>query len=158
MLTALAGPAVGALRVPAYTAYLEPDVRGARISERSGVTRWTDPAVKVLWFGQIKTPGTLDCAVALRLEQGATSKLRLTVAGRAREATATGGGEERVTAAFGSFEAETGYQRFTLESLNAGEPAVTSALVRRPAVYEALQFNAVATRPQCTCSIPSRRT
>jgi hypothetical protein len=117
MLTALAGPAVGALRVPAYTAYLEPDVRGARVSERSGVTRWTDPAVKVLWFGQIQTPGTLHCAVALRLEQGATSKLRLTVAGRAREATVTGGGEELVTAAFGSFEiAEAGYQSFTLES------------------------------------------
>ena len=144
MLAALAGPAVGALRVPGYTAYLEPDMRGARVSERSGVTRWTDPAVKVLWFGQIQTPGTLDCAVALRLDQGATSKLRLTVAGRSREATVTGRGEELVTAAFGSFEvAEAGYQRFTLESLNApGEPAgdIEALVLDGPAAREA-HFN-----------------
>ncbi|MDI6451369.1 DUF3472 domain-containing protein [Anaerobaca lacustris] len=144
VLAVLAGPAVGAMRVPGYTAYLEPDMRGARVSERSGVTRWTDPAVKVLWFGQIKTPGTLDGAVTMRLGQGATSKLRLTVAGRSREVTATGGGEEPVTVPFGSFEvAEAGYQRFTLESLNApGEPAgdIEALVLDGPAAHEA-HFN-----------------
>ncbi len=144
MLAALAGQAVGALRVAAYTAYLEPDVRGARVSERSGVTRWTDPAVKVLWFGQIETPGTLDGAVALRLEQDATSKLRLTVAGQSREATVTGSGEDLVTVPFGSFEiAEAGYQSFTLESLNApGEPAgdIEALVLDGPATREA-HFN-----------------
>ena len=81
----LAHPVAGALRVPAFTAYIDPDVRGARVSERSGITRWTDPAMKVLWFGQIKTPGRLDCSLALKLPEGAISKLRLTVAGRSRE-------------------------------------------------------------------------
>ena len=69
-----AGPAAGALRVPAFTAYLDPDVRGARVSEEAGITRWDDPALKVLWFGQIKTPGQLDAAVTLHLAEGATSK------------------------------------------------------------------------------------
>jgi len=116
--------AAAELGVPAFTAYLEPDVAGARVSPRSGISGWNDPALKVLWFGEIKTPGQLDCSVALRLPTGATSKLRLTVAGRSREATATGAGTPLVAADFGSFDIrQAGYQRFALESLNPqGQP------------------------------------
>ncbi|UCG56466.1 MAG: DUF3472 domain-containing protein [Phycisphaerales bacterium] len=112
------------LRVPAFTAYLDPDVRGARVSTRSGITGWNDPALKVLWFGDIKTQGKLDCSVALRLPTDVTSKLRLTVSGQSHQATAKGAGSDPVIADFGSFDiAETGYHRFTLESLNPrGEP------------------------------------
>src|SRR5512142_520940 len=92
------------LRVPGFTAYLDPDGRGARVSQRSGVVGWTDPAVKVLWFGEIKTPGKLDCSVVLRLAKDATSKLRLTVAGQSREATVQGAGVDPVTANLGSFD------------------------------------------------------
>lgn len=106
------------LRVPACTAYLDPDTRGARVSERAGITRWNDPKLKVLWFGEIKTPGELTCAVELRLPTGHESKLRLTVAGTAREVTAQGG-TNTIRVAFGTFPiAMAGYQRFTLESLN----------------------------------------
>jgi hypothetical protein len=70
------------LRVPAFTAYLEPDPDGARVSSRSGISGWTDPSLKVLWFGDIKNPGKLDCSVELRLPVGAETKLRLTVAGK----------------------------------------------------------------------------
>ena len=139
-----AAPAMGELRVPAFTAYLDPDVRGARVSERSGVTRWDDPALKVLWFGQIKTAGALDCAVAMRLPGGATSKLRLTVAGQAHEAMVTGSGSDLVTADFGSFNiAEPGYQRFTLESLNPkGQPfGDLDALVLDGLAIEDAHFN-----------------
>ncbi|MBP7053898.1 MAG: DUF3472 domain-containing protein [Phycisphaerae bacterium] len=109
----------GVLRVPAFTAYLDPDAEGARVSERSGVTRWRDPNLKVLWFGRIATAGKLDCSVALRLPKDVTSKLRLTVAGQSREATLAGDDANPVTASFGSFDvAQAGYQRFTLESLN----------------------------------------
>lgn len=113
------------LRIPAFTAYLDPNPDGARVSQRSGVTRWNDPALKVLWFGEFKATGKLDAAVALSLPAGASSKLRLTVAGHSREATVTSESDKLVTANFGSFEiAATGYQRFTLESLNpAGQNA-----------------------------------
>lgn len=107
------------LRVPAFTAYLEPDSDAANISRAAGITGWSDTALKVLWFGEIKSPGKLDAAVALRLPQGESSKLRLTVAGQAHETTVEGGGTNLVKASFGSFDIETaGYQRFTLESLN----------------------------------------
>jgi hypothetical protein len=107
------------VRVPACTAYLEPDPEGARVSQESGVSDWTDPALKVLWFGEIKTPGRLDCSLLLRLPAGAQTKLRLTVAGKGREAVAKGMGNNVAKMDFGSFDVPAaGYQRFTLQSLN----------------------------------------
>ena len=113
------------LPVPAFTAYLEPDPEGAEVSEAGGITSWTDPALKVLWFGEFKTPGPLDCAVELKLPTGQTTKLRLTVAGKSSVATVKGGGDKLVRADFGSFDIATaGYQKLTLESLNpAGQSA-----------------------------------
>jgi hypothetical protein len=144
VLAASLVPAGAELRVPAFTAYLDPNPDGARVSERSGVAGWHDPALKVLWFGEIKQPGKLDCALALRLPAGAASKLRLTVAGQAHDATATGAGTNPVSVAFGAFDlASPGYQRFTLESLNeAGKPAGDlDALVLNGPAAEGAHFN-----------------
>jgi hypothetical protein len=63
------------LRVPAFTAYLEPDPDGASISSPSGISDWTDPSLKVLWFGDVKNPGKLDCSLELRLQAGALQTL-----------------------------------------------------------------------------------
>lgn len=113
------------LRVPAFTAYLEPDPDGARVSSQSGISGWTDPALKVLWFGEIKTPGKLHCSVELHLPDGVESKLRLTVAGRSAEATVKATEDGLGKANFGIFDIPAaGYQKFTLESL---DPAGTSA-------------------------------
>ncbi len=132
------------LRVPAFTAYLDPDSRGTSISEKSGLTKWTDPKVKVLWFGEIKTPGKLDCSLTLRLPAGTSSRLRLTVAGQSREVVAQGIGTNAVAVAFGSFEIkQAGYQRFTLESLNAsGQPGgdLDTLILDGPATADA-HFN-----------------
>ena len=144
LILAAATGAHAELRVPAFTAYLDPKPEGADVSQRSGITGWNDPALKVLWFGEIKSPGKLDAALALRLPAGAQSKLRLTVAGQSREATATGAGTNLVTANFGSFDiAAAGYQRFTLESLNpAGISAgdLNALLLGGPAANDA-HFN-----------------
>jgi len=108
------------LRVPAFTAYLAPDVGGARISGRDGITGWDDPKIRVLWFGEIKTPGPVRCAVTLRLPAGVETRLRLTVSGKFRVAAATGAGDGVVKVDFGTFGiAAAGYHQFTLESLNA---------------------------------------
>ena len=132
------------LRVPAFTAYLDPDVRGARVSPRSGITDWNDPELKVLWFGEINIPGKLDCSVVLRLPTDATTKLRLTVAGRSHEALVKGAGPDLVTADFGSFNiTKAGYQCFTLESLNLqGQPSgdLDALLLDGPAAQDA-HFN-----------------
>jgi len=107
------------LRVPAFTAYFEPDPDGATVS-RSAISDWTNPALKVVWFGDIKNPGKLDCSLELRLSAGTETKLRLTVAGKSREAAAKETGSDVVKVDFGSFDIPTaGYQKFTLESFNA---------------------------------------
>lgn len=126
LLLALLPAGAASLRVPAHTAYGEPDPDALRISSRTGlITGWQNPGQKVLWFGQFKTPGELRARVALRLPAGNTSRLRLTLAGRSAEITVTGQGTNMVTADFGRFHLPTnGYYRFTLESLNAqGAPA-----------------------------------
>jgi hypothetical protein len=132
------------LRIPAYTAYLEPKPDGAEVSRHSGIVGWQDPAINVLWFGEIKNPGRLDCSLAVRLPAGQESRLRLTVAGTSHEARARGAGTNRVTVPFGSFEvAAPGYQKFALESLNQpGQPAgnLEALILDGPAVADA-HFN-----------------
>lgn len=135
--------AAAELRVPAHTAYLSPNVQGARVSERSGITGWGEAGLQVLWFGEVRQPGKLDCSVVVRLPVGAESRMRLTVSGQSRE-VAVQGGPEPVTARFGEFEiASRGYQKFSLQSLNgAGKPAgaVDALLLDGPAAGEA-HFN-----------------
>jgi hypothetical protein len=145
LATALVGRhCVAELRVPAFTAYLDPAPDGARVRSPTGITGWNGPALKVLWFGEIRTTGKLDCSVALRLPTNATSRLRLTVAGQSHEATAKSDGTEPVTVAFGSFDiGAPGYQQFTLASLNeAGQPngALEALLLGGPAAEHA-HFN-----------------
>jgi len=135
---------LGELRIPACTAYLDPDVDGANVSPKSGVTGWKDPALKVLWFGDIKTAGQLDASLTLRVQEGSTSRLRLTVSGQSHEATAIGEGDKIILAGFGQFDIrQAGYQRFMLESLNErGQPFgdLDALIVGGPAAQDA-HFN-----------------
>ncbi len=113
------------LRVPAFTAYLEPDPEGAEVSADSGISGWTDPKLKVLWFGEFAVPGKLACALSVNVPAGGETRLRLTVAGASREAVAKSTGTAPVTLDFGTFDIPAaGYQKLTLESLNpAGQGA-----------------------------------
>jgi hypothetical protein len=137
-------PGVKELVVPASTVYISPNVHGARVG-RSGVTGWKDPAMKVLWFGQIKTPGKINCSVRMKLDKAATSTLQLTLAGKSRKTTVTGVNKKTpVTAEFGTFDiTRAGYQCFTLESLNrAGKPfGDLEALVLSGPAIEGAHFN-----------------
>lgn len=144
-VASLATSAAAGVRVPAFTAYTSPDANAARISERSGVKGWTDPAQVVDWHGLFRATGALSASVALTLPEGAESRLRLTVGGTSREATARGEGVGKpLTLSFGGFEvARTGHARFRLESLNArGQPAGDlEALVLEGPATEGVHFN-----------------
>ena len=106
------------LRIPAFTAYVSPDPHGARVS-KEGVSRWDDPAQKIIWGGEINTNGWLQAGVVLKLPKGEISKLRLSANGQARVATVTGTGES-APASFGAFDFPRSMPVvFTLESLNA---------------------------------------
>lgn len=142
----------GDLQVPAFTAYLEPLNGGARISDDTGVTGWNNPAQKVLWFGEFKKPGKLNCSIALQLSAGAETALRLTVAGISHDAKVAGKGDGPVSVDFGTFDIATpGYEHFTLESLkgnghDAGE--VEALVLGGPAAADA-HFNL---KPRRNCA------
>jgi len=105
------------LRVPAATAYLEPD-HGARVLPDKGVTNWMDPNVSVQWFGNFKHTGKLNVSIVMRLPVGSRSDLELEVEGQ-RSKVAVEGRADSISADFGEFEiAETGYHSLTLRSLN----------------------------------------
>lgn len=139
VLAALLTIARAELRVPAFTAYLDPDPNGAKVSP-AGISGWTNPAITVSWFGEFKTAGKLDAAVSLRLPKGANAKFKLTVGDQSREASARDG-----EAKFGEFTiAKPGYVRFTLSSAKpAGE---LDALVLNGAAVEGAHFNLEARR------------
>jgi hypothetical protein len=128
------------LRVPASTAYIEPNSDGARVSAERGVTHWRDPEVSVRWFGELKGTGALKPQVELVLPEGESLKLKLSVAGETREASVEGKGASLTGADFGTFQiAAPGYQSFTLESDDpAGE---IRALVLDGAAVAGAHFN-----------------
>ena len=132
------------LRVPAFTAYLDPEPDGARVSSHAGIKGWQGSDLRVLWFGAFKTPGQIECSLSLRLAANTTSRLRLNLAGQSRDAAFTGAGTNLMTVRFGSFNiAAAGYQRLVLSSLNEpGQPNgdLDALILDGPAAKEA-QFN-----------------
>lgn len=141
-LLSLASSAFAELRVPASTAYLDPDPNGAKVA-KEGISGWTNPQITVTWFGEIKSAGMLDASVVLRLPQGTDSRLRLTVDGQKKEAQASGKGQA-VTVKFGTFNiAKAGYVKFQLTSLNPKDRPVgdLDALVLDGAAAQGAHFN-----------------
>ena len=140
--------AAAELRVPAFTAYFDPDIRGARVSAKSGITGWKDPKLTVSWFGEIKMSGKLSASLALLLPKDVKSSLRLTVGDQALDATATGTGE-LLTLAFGDYEIKhAGYLRFQLASLNpSGQDAGSlDALILDGPAADGAHFNLLPRR------------
>ncbi len=62
----LAGGSPPAVEIPGFTAYVIGDSRGARVSRRGGVTRWTSTSARIAWFFEAGGPGTLEIALRLR--------------------------------------------------------------------------------------------
>lgn len=142
VLLAFALKAQAELRVPASTAYLDPDVRGAKVS-KEGITNWTDPKITISWFGEIKSPGQIEASVSVRLPKDKETKLRLSVGEQSREFDAKGTGEAQ-TLKFGTFAvAKAGYTRFQLASLTAtgSNAAEVEALILDGAPVNDAHFN-----------------
>lgn len=133
------------LRIPAFTAYAEPDPEGVRISSRRGVSRWTNPAVSLHWYGHFPSTGDLGARLELRLPPGSESHLVLQIDGRSRETRVRGSGNDApVVADFGRWSlSRPGYHDFALLSLNpSGSPGgdLDALLLDGPALDEA-HFN-----------------
>ncbi len=109
------------LRVPAFTAYGEPDPQALKVSEKRGVTNWSDAANKIVWHGNIKTPGKLEISLALRMPETKSAEYKVRVAEKTLSAKASVGDDKEkvINVAFGSVEIEKpGYYSFALEGVS----------------------------------------
>jgi Domain of unknown function (DUF3472)/Domain of unknown function (DUF5077) len=124
------------LTVPAFTAYTEPDFRGVDFSKEKGLSGWKDAKQRVLWFGEIKTPGKLTAALRVQGDEGRV--LSLKIGETSREAAVTKG-----LASFGEFEvAKAGYVKFELTSkADADGKGVIEALVLDGPATQDAHFN-----------------
>lgn len=138
-LTALVSAAP--LNIPAHSAYLDPDINGARIRENAPITGWRDPKLQVCWFGELKHPGVLKCAVELKLPKGQLSKLKLTLGDQAHTAEATGDDKGNAILDFGAFTiAKPGYQKFALSAVDQPAGDIVALRLDGPAA-EGAHFN-----------------
>src|ERR1043165_2473418 len=87
------------LAIPAFTAYIQPDPRGARVSERTGIEKWSDATQQVAWHGHFTNAGKLQATLSVALPAGQTSTLRFEVDGQSRTLEVTGAGDEPVKVA-----------------------------------------------------------
>lgn len=136
------------LRVPALTGYLLPDPDAARVGQNRPLLAFAKPASSIAWWGQIKSAGSLDAAIALRLPKSESTTLRLTVGATHRDAKVIGSDGE-LRASFGAFTVrDTGYVRFALSVVD-GKPAPTvdvRGLLIEGAAAESAHFNLDARR------------
>ncbi|MEO5914571.1 MAG: DUF3472 domain-containing protein [Luteolibacter sp.] len=132
------------LRVPAFTAYLEPDANGAQVSESKGITGWKNEELRISWFGELKQAGNLTASVALKLPKGGKSKLQLAIGDQKHKALAKDDG----SVSFGEFRiAKPGYVRFELTSYNGKDDAgeIEALVLDGDAVKDA-HFNMLSRR------------
>lgn len=110
-------------RIPAATAYVAPDVDGARVSGRTGIAGWQDPKLQFQWFGGFTRTGSLNASLLCELPSNQVSHLRLTLGTESHEARVAGAGTNLVEVPFGSFTlASTGYHRLTLQAATNATP------------------------------------
>src|SRR5262249_36115340 len=103
------------LKVPAFTAYLDPNTQAARVG-KDGITRWSSDD-KVVWGG-ILSPGELRVIVVVGLAEGSSAKLKLTIGRQNRELEVKGAGDP-IKVDFGTFQvASAGYQRIELAGVS----------------------------------------
>ncbi|MEM8668804.1 MAG: DUF3472 domain-containing protein [Planctomycetota bacterium] len=133
--------------VPAFTAYTNPVGANVRFSDR-GVSRWSDPEVKLIWFGQFSKPDNVTVQVAVRESRrsGSTNpiglKFRMTVGDRSAEASVIEANGQSLKLDFGEFKiSEAGYQSFTLESLEVHPGCDIDSLILEGDTVEDAHFN-----------------
>jgi hypothetical protein len=85
-LLAVVSPAGAAVRVPASTAYIDPDPNGAKVSKEHGVSAWTNKGNHVLWFGEFKNAGQVQASIVCKTAAGKPLDLELAFEGTKHKA------------------------------------------------------------------------
>lgn len=114
----LAAQDASPLRIPAFTAYSEPNPEAIDFPGSGPVTGWSDSATHLVWYGLLRTEGTLHLGVALTMPKGERSTLTLRFdRGRNIRRTVRGTGREQ-TVDFGDVQVKkTGGDKFELSGI-----------------------------------------
>ncbi|MEI6741058.1 MAG: DUF3472 domain-containing protein [Gemmatimonadaceae bacterium] len=131
------------LRIPANTAYTNPDPDAVRMVGNRPVAPFGEAGAQLVWYGRFATRGVLTASLELRVGSAAGRRVRLQMGGTARDATLpsdTG----IVTVLVGDFPVpDSGFRALTL-SMADGAPApavaVQALLLDGPATADA-HFN-----------------
>lgn len=127
------------LKIPAFTAYSEPDHdNGARFSETRGVTHWK-PGQRIVWYGKIARAGQLGIGLTTRSDQPA--RLKLTVGPVEKRGQVLGTTVSNGASSFGIIAAKPGYYRFALEIVTAIAAPELEALELFGPAAEGAHFN-----------------
>ena len=151
----LSGAAQDPLRVPAFTAYFQPDPdQGPRREKDGQLTGWTSPT-QLQWFGSFCTSGALSVALELAAVAPSNAALRLSIClqGDAKPLHTfdfrVPKGTKAVELSIGRTTIATaGYYRFSLECTDAGTrelPALAALVLDGPAAVGA-HFSSVERR------------
>ena len=148
-------PAQDPVRVPAFTAYFQPDPdQGPRREKDGRLTGW-NAATKLQWFGRLNATGELNVGFELAEVAPANAKLRLSL-GRSDEAELLHVWDLRVVKGDSAVQvpadratvSREGYYRFRLECADAAAtklPALKSLVLGGPASVGA-QFSDIERR------------
>ena len=115
------------LRVPANTAYGEPNPDGLDFSRDGLVTGWKDARQRVVWYGWLAQPGDLALSIGAKLPAGQSSKLALAVSQVSGDylgtldLSLTGTGQLVDLPAGHVAVRAAGFHRFELSGVSAGE-------------------------------------
>jgi len=160
---ALRGPALQSsqIEVPAFTAYGVPNRDGLRVSA-DGIQNWADPNEAIQWHGYWKK-GTLKPTLNVRLPEGQSAQLRITIGGQvgvdraagfthdrygtiagASTASVKGKGDELVSVPFDEVMIQNqGYQVICVQAIATTGPAYPSieSLTLSGTATDGAQFN-----------------
>lgn len=117
-----------AVKIPGFTAFVEPKADGIDIRENDGVYKWSDKAQSVVWYGDLRDKGELEIALQVLAPDSESLQWRLSIEGQnpdaaknqkfALDATATGTGNVQ-TVDFGKIEiSEPGFYRLALSGVD----------------------------------------
>ena len=128
------------LRIPAFTAYSEPDHDGgARFSERRGVTKWK-PGQRIVWYGKLAKTGRLEVEVSVAAKATQGARLLLTAGPVGKRVQRRSSDIVDGMARLGELQATPGYWRFVLDWTAGDAPDLDAMLLSGPAA-EGAHFN-----------------
>lgn len=133
------------LKVPSSTAYAAPHHNTPEFKENVGITRWSNPDTRFVWYGNLVSTGKLSCSLELDPNSNLTGSVQLSVNNEPhRVALNSTSASSTNILNFGEFDiTQPGFHRFELSLIGpvSGSGLSVSALSLSGPASEKAHFN-----------------